>query len=95
MRPWLLPLIFVMGCHGEREVSPRGGVDCVAACVQIRAICDAQECSSDVRDMAAPSPGGKPCEEWRCLQGYPPEKNACLARARTPNEARACSGVGR
>lgn len=95
MRPWLLPLMFVVGCHSEREVPPRGGSDCVAACVQIRAVCDAQECSSEVRDMAAPSPAGKPCEVWRCQQGYPHEKNACLARATTPSGLAACHGVGR
>jgi len=79
----------------EKVVEPSGGTDCSAACVQLRAICAAQSCPDDVLAMSSPTPAGQACEVWRCAQGYPHEKNTCLAQARTPTEARACRGVGR
>lgn len=88
--------ILVSGCHAQEiEVTPNGGTDCVGACVQLRAICAAQECPEDVINMSAPTPDGAKCEEWRCRQAVPHEKNTCLAQARTPSGARACKGVGR
>ena len=85
-----------VGCKpNETPVHPNGGEDCVAACVQARAVCAAQECPTDVLDLAAPTPAGQTCEVWRCVQGYPHEKNACLARAATPSALRECKGIGR
>lgn len=84
------------GCpHSETPVTPNGGVDCEAACSQARAICAAQPCDEATSNLFAPTPDGKPCETWRCQQGYPHEKNACLARATVPSELAACRGVGK
>lgn len=95
MRCSLLIAVLFVGCHHEREVTPSGGEDCIAACVQVRVICAAQECPDDIVRMSAPTPEGQPCEVWRCRQNYPAEKNTCIARARTSSEVRACNGVGR
>jgi len=91
-------VMVLVGCSPsahEKTVPPNGGEDCVAACQQIRSVCAAQPCPDDVRDLAAPTPAGAECEAWRCQQGYPHEKNACLARAATPSALQGCKGVGR
>ncbi len=95
----LVVVLAFAGCSGcgpkEKEVAPNGGEDCVAACVQARAVCAQQSCPDDVLDLSAPTPEGQACEVWRCRQGFPHEKNTCLAKATTPSALRACRGVGR
>lgn len=93
-RVLLLAVVLGAGCYPTpRRVD--GGPDCEAACVRVREVCSIDTCSDAEHELAAPTPAGAPCEAWRCQQGYPHEKNACLARATSAADLRACKGVGR
>lgn len=88
-------LLLLAGCEPP-VVAPNGGSDCQAACERVRQVCEVDPgCTDTERNLAAPTPAGLACEVWRCDQGFPHEKNACLARATSAVELRACKGVGR
>lgn len=79
------------GCK-PTSVTPNGGEDCKAACVQARALGKLADCE-DVARLADPTPSGTPCETWRCRQTIPPARNACIAKASVCDDARRCASV--
>lgn len=79
------------GCK-PTSVTPTGGEDCKAACIQARALGKLDGCE-DVAKLADPTPSGTPCEEWRCRQTVPPARNACIARSPICDDARRCAEI--
>lgn len=79
------------GCK-PTSVTPNGGEDCKAACVQARALGKLDGCE-DVAKLAEATPSGTPCETWRCRQSIPPARNACIAKASICDDARRCASV--
>lgn len=80
-------VVVLAGCQGcKGPYVPPGGSDCVAACVNMRAL----ECHGAVNGDPTPGPEKTPCETWRCQTPDEPSRTACIAKATSCEAARAC-----